>query len=101
MWGLIILLLAIVLVILWINKYQNKYQSFQGNLFNFIVVSTLLFLVVSIGYVYLSGDFELKSFEDFLFFGKSYLSWLGNFFGNTKNIVGYTVKQDWGGNLTG
>lgn len=97
----IILIFAIIVVIFFINGYQNKYQSFQGMVFNMLVVILLIFLLVSVFFVYQNSDVDLTSFQGFVDFGKVYFSWLGNSFKNMGNAVGYVINQDWRGNVTG
>ena len=97
----ILLILGVILIVFFVNSYQNKYQSFQGVVFNTIVVILLLFFLISITYVYRSNDVELTSFKGITNFSKVYFSWLGSIFRTTGNVVGYTVEQDWGGNYTG
>ena len=98
--GILFLIFVIVAVIFLVNSYQNKYQSFQGVVFNVIVVIFLLFLVFSSIYVYKNYDTNLTSFEGVVNFAKIYFVWVGHFFSNAGNSVGYVVKQDWGGNIT-
>lgn len=98
--GLILLVVAVVGLIFFFNNYQNKYQSLQGGIFNFIIVVTLAFLVLSVSYVYLSNDVSLNSFENVVDFGGVYFSWLGGLFDNFKSITGYAIDQDWSANVT-
>ncbi len=96
----IIWIIGVVLVFYLINKYQNRYQSFQGGLFNLIVIGLLLFFVFTAAYVYLTTKSNFGSFGEVVSFAKIYFSWLGNFMTGTKNVVGYVVEQDWGVNST-
>jgi len=98
--GIVIGILVVVVLIFLFNGYQNKWQSFHGSLFNIIVIGLLLFLFFSALYVYDNKNVEIKNVQDFVGFGKIYLNWFANFFGNVKGIAGYAVKQDWEGNST-
>ena len=91
----------IIAVIYLFNSYQNKYQNFQGVLFNFVIIMLLVFLLFTVSYVYSNTNPDLSNFSGVVNFIKVYFSWLGSFFGNTKNIAGYATKQNWVGNLTG
>lgn len=100
MLGFIAIVLIIVVLVLLINGYQNKFQSFHGKLFNFVVVITLLFLVLSAGYVYMKADIDINEVGDIVKLVKLYFSWLSSFFDNTRTVTGYVINQDWGGNLS-
>jgi len=92
---------VIVAIIYFFNSYQNKYQSFQGVLFNTILITLILFLLFGVGYVYKKTSPNFTDFEGFIGFFKSYVVWLKSFFGNLGNVAGYTVKQNWALNSTG
>lgn len=93
-------IIVVVVVFYLINKYQNRYQSFQGNIFNFVVIGLLLFFVFTASYVYINSASDLTSFKGVSDFLKLYFTWLGGFLNGTKDVVGYAVKQDWGLNST-
>lgn len=99
MWFVIVTLIVIAAILIF-NMYQNKYQSAQGTIFNVVVTCFVLFLALSMGYVYFKGDVSVRSFNEVVVFGKLYFSWLGHFFGNIKGITGYVIKMDWAGNVT-
>lgn len=102
MLGLVIGVFIVLALIFLINGYQNKYQSFQGTVFNFIIVVMLLFLVLSVGYVYLGFEGDISTFAGFLSFFKLYFAWVADLVKNLGNITGYVVQQDWGAiNSTG
>lgn len=98
---LIFVLLGVLAIVFFVNKYQNSYQSMQGNVFNLVVVFLLVFLVLSLGYVYLKTDFNLTSFNGFLGFFKAYFAWILGLADNFNNVAGYAVKQNWSLNSTG
>jgi len=97
---IILVLFGVVVVVFLINSYQNKYQSFQGVIFNVIIIALLLFLLVTFSYVYRTSKPDLTSFNGVVGFFKIYLSWVGGFFQNTGNIAGYVIKQNWTPNST-
>jgi len=84
-----------VLLVFFVNKYQNRYQSFQGSLFNGIVIALLVFILASGIYLYLNTDYDLTTYQGILSILKTYSIWLGSIFDNFRGIVGYAVKQDW------
>ena len=92
---LIIIGVIVILGILFINGSQNKYQSFQGTVFNFLIVGLLIFLVVSVGYVYSKNEIEIDSFNDATAFFKIYYAWIANIFSNFGKVTGYAIQQDW------
>lgn len=98
--GIIFWVIVILVVFYFFNKYQNKYQSFQGNVFNLIIIGFLLFFAGTGIYVYLKVRPDLGSFNGSLAFFKLYFSWLGQFFTGTRDVVGYAVSHDWGVNST-
>ena len=98
--ALVIAIFLVVFLIYFFNSYQNKYQSFQGMVFNILIVSLIVFLLVSIGYVYTQSNPQIGSFDDALGFARVYFVWVGGFFGQVGHSVGYVVKQDWGANIT-
>lgn len=100
MLNLVLIVFVIVAIIYLFNSYQNKYQSFQGVIFNLLVVSLLIFLLFSVSFVYTKTNPELTSFGGFVSFVKVYFSWVLGFFSNVGDISGYVVKQNWEGNLT-
>lgn len=95
--GMIILILVIILAIFLFNSYQNKYQSFQGGIFNVLVIGLLFFFLLSAVYVYKTKDVSLNNFSGILGFSKVYLSWISGFFKSVGHIIGYAIKQSWGG----
>lgn len=100
MWVFLLGLALVLIVVFLFNSYQNKYQSFQGNLFNFAVVFLLVFLILTIGSAYISSNFDLFSFKGLVGFFKFYLVWLGNFFSKGVSVAGYFIKQEWSLNVT-
>lgn len=98
---IVILVFALIAVIFLVNKYQNRYQSFQGMVFNTIIVILLIFFLFTTAYVYRNTDANLTSFEGIISFVKVYFSWIGSFIKNIGHIAGNVISQDWGGNFAG
>ena len=95
---IVFLILAVIIIIFLVNSYQNKYQSFQGVVFNILVIVFLFFFLASTIYVYLSSDISIASFGNVIEFGKVYFAWIIGFFKTIGNIAGYVIKQNWGVN---
>jgi len=100
MWLVLIGVALVLALIFFFNSYQNKYQNLQGNLFNFLVMLSLIFLILTLGGAYLASDFNLLSFEGIVGFFKFYMVWLGNFFSKGVSVAGYLVRQEWSLNAT-
>jgi hypothetical protein len=98
--GIVILVFGIIAIIFLVNRYQNRYQSFQGTVFNTIIVILLIFFLFTATYVYTNTDSNITSFEGLIDFVKVYFSWTGYFVRNIGHVVGNVVGQDWGANLT-
>jgi hypothetical protein len=55
----------------------------------------MLAIIGSLSYVYLGSNSDVSDFDGLVAFSKVYFSWVGNLFGNTGDIAGYAVKQNW------
>jgi len=95
--GWIILILATVAIIFLVNSYQNKYQSFQGGIFNVLVIALLFFVLISTAYVYKTKDISLNSFSGFVDFSKIYFAWIFGLFKTVGHVIGYAIQQSWSG----
>ena len=98
--GIIIFVIVVIAVIMFFNSYQNKYQSMQGKIFNFLVIGLLAFVLISGLYVYATFGTKISNFESFVSFTKFYFNWVQGVFSNGRNVVGYAVQQDWAVNNT-
>lgn len=96
----ILVIFAVVAIVYFINSYQNKYQSFQGVVFNSIIVSTLVFFVFTVSFVYIKNKPDLTNFREIIGFFKLYFFWVVNLLNNTGDIAGYVIKQNWIPNST-
>ena len=88
-------LFVLVACIYFVNSYQNKYQSFQGNVFNTLAVAFIVFVLGSVGYVYASSKTNVSNLEGIIQFFKLYYNWFILFIKNTGRVAGYVVKQNW------
>ena len=55
-----------------------------------------IFLVISIGYVYVSSDAKVGNVGEFFDFVGVYFSWLGSTFNNVLTITTQAINTDWG-----
>lgn len=95
--SLVFFVIALVVILAVVFKSQN----FYGNIGNSFLAILVIIFIITLGYVYLTNSTDITSFEGVVDFFKLYLSWLGSLFTNTKEVVGYAIKQDWlSNNLT-
>ncbi len=97
---MVLFLIIIALFVIVVLVYLYRSQAIHGPVINFLLAALLLFVVVSVGYVYIKSNVEISSLDGIVALTKIYLHWLGGLFKNTGNIAGYVVKQDWGLNST-
>lgn len=95
-----ILIIGVIVALVALVIFLNKYQNFSGNFFNFIMISLIISVVLSGVYVYYGSDIDLTTFKGIVSFGRLYVSWLFGLFRNTGRIVGYAVQQDWAVNAS-
>src|SRR3989338_4092361 len=96
MMGWVVLGILLLIVIIFIFKYQNYQASFA----NFTIGAIIIFLIVSVGYVYIVSNVDLTSFDGIVDFGRAYSLWLGGIFKNIGRTIGYAVNKAWGVNAT-
>tara|TARA_Y100000310_G_C20447790_1_gene699256 strand:- start:278 stop:583 length:306 start_codon:yes stop_codon:yes gene_type:complete len=77
-----------------------KFVDVRHRIKFYLVTILLTFGILSTGYVYLTNDIQLNSFEGWLSAGKLYLSFISALGNNLIKISGYAVQQDWGVNVT-
>lgn len=95
-----LLLIVIVVFVIVVLVYLYRSQAIHGPVINFLIAALLLFVVLSLGYVYLNSDVDISNLDGWVELSKSYFHWLGALLKNTGNIAGYAVKQEWGINST-
>ncbi len=77
-----------------------KFTDVKHRIKFYLVTILLMFGILSTGYVYLTNDVQLGSFEGWLSAGKLYLNFISAFGENIVKISGYAVQQDWKINMT-
>ena len=93
--GWIFLVIVVGMIIITVSLVQKK-QAIATK----IALALSIFLVISVGYVYISSGTSIGSFNDFVDFVSVYFSWLGSVFGNLKAITTNAVSLEWGSNNT-
>ena len=68
-----------------------KKQAIATKLAFFLFV----FIILTVGYVYMSYNTEIKSVKDVFDFGGVYFSWIGSSFHNFKSVTGEVTQKDW------
>jgi hypothetical protein len=86
-----IIIAFIVIAVYFITSLANKKQAIALKL----LLVLFFFFMVTIGYVWVSKDVDLTSFDGIVRAVQIYLSWLGHIFVNAKSTAGYVVHQDW------
>jgi hypothetical protein len=77
-----------------------KFTDVKHRIKFYLVTILLTFGILSTGYVYLTNDIQLNTFDGWLSAGKAYFNFLAAFGDNLIKISGYAVQQDWGANVT-
>jgi len=54
-----------------------------------------IFLVASVGYVYVASDSQINGLKGFFDFMGVYFSWIGTFFENVRTITANAIKLNW------
>ena len=65
-----------------------------------VVKIVSIFLVLSIGYVFIVNHVKLNSFSSIVDGTKIYFNWLLSFFNKAAQVTSYAVKQNWTANTT-
>ncbi|MFH1325555.1 MAG: hypothetical protein ABIH49_02170 [archaeon] len=87
------ILIAIVVLIVMISlSIITKKQAFAVRLF----IVLFVFLMGSLGYVYVVSDANINDFSDMTDFSRVYFSWIGSAFENMKVLTSDAINMDWG-----
>ena len=93
-------LLYVLGFVILIGLVLIKFTDVKHRIKFYLVTIILTFGILSTGYVYLTNDIQLNSFEGWLSAGKLYLNFITAFGDNLIKISGYAVQQDWKINIT-
>ena len=87
-WFMFVVIILIVYVVL---KVVLKKQAVATRLALYLFVMVML----TVGYVYMSSDSEIKTVKDVFNFGGVYFSWIGSVFHNFRSLTANAVQEDW------
>jgi len=86
----------VVIIVLAVIALVKKRQSMATG----VVTMVSIFIVVSIGYVFIVNHVQLTSMSSVIDGTEIYLNWLTTLFNNAVDITSYAVKLDWTKNST-
>ncbi len=82
---------VIILIMFLLIQVVMKKQAIATKLALFLFV----FIILTVGHVYMSSGIEVKSVKGVFDFGGAYFSWMGSFFHNVKSVTGDVTQKDW------
>jgi glucan phosphoethanolaminetransferase (alkaline phosphatase superfamily) len=86
----------VVAVIFFVVALVQKRQSMATG----VVKTVSVFLVLSVGYIFIANHVQLDSMSSIIEGFKIYMSWLGSAFDKAIDVTSYAVKQNWTANST-
>ena len=89
-----------ILVAIIVGFILVKSTDLKHRLTFFLIAGLAVFLGLSLGYVFLTNEFDLTSFSGWLNVGRVYMSGLGAFADNLAKVSGFAIRQDWAINIT-
>ncbi len=92
-WVVVVLMIAVVVVVVALVK---KRQSMATG----VVKMAVIFIVLSIGYIFIINHVQLTSLSSIMDGTKIYFNWMTSFFNKAVDVTTYAVKQDWIKNTT-
>lgn len=92
-WVVVGILVAVVFFVVALVK---KRQSMATG----VVKIASIFIVLSIGYIFVINHIQLNSINSIIDGTKIYFNWLLSFFGKAADVAGYAIKQNWTTNST-
>ncbi|MCX6748231.1 MAG: hypothetical protein NT076_01355 [Candidatus Pacearchaeota archaeon] len=91
-----IILVCLVIVIFFVMKMRHM----GHRTYILILLLFLVFTYATVSGVIKKNNIDVTNFSGMVTAGKLYFNWLGQIFGNVKDISGDVVKMDWVGNST-
>jgi uncharacterized membrane protein len=91
--GMALLITLILVVAVWVII---EIKRMKHKIFAIVLIIAILFVYLSVVYVFKGHDIDLGSISGMVDASKLYLSWLGGVFGNMKSITTNAIKLDWG-----
>ncbi|MEK6912906.1 MAG: hypothetical protein AABX26_03040 [Nanoarchaeota archaeon] len=86
-----LMFIVIILIVYLVLKVVLKKQAVATRLALYLFVMVML----TVGYVYMSSDSEIKTVKDVFNFGGVYFSWIGSVFHNFRSLTANAVQEDW------
>ncbi|MEK6741577.1 MAG: hypothetical protein AABX68_00100 [Nanoarchaeota archaeon] len=86
-----LMFIVIILIVYLVLKVVLKKQAVATRLALYLFVIIML----TVGYVYMSSDSEIKTVKDVFNFGGVYFSWIGSVFHNFRSLTANAVQEDW------
>lgn len=82
---------GIILIVVIVMKVSSAKQEWAIR----IVMFLFIFIMLTVGYVYVTDNPKIDGPSSIVDFAKTYFIWLGSAFGNVKETTGYFSQQDW------
>lgn len=96
--GVALLVVAVLVIGIWV---VIEVKRIKHKLFAMFLIGLILFLYISMVFVFKGQDIDYKTVSGVGYAAKLYMSWLGSVAGNFKSMTSHAVKMDWSGNETG
>jgi len=87
-----IIIIAIIVVVALVKKRQAMATG--------VVTIFSIFIVISLGYVFITHNIQLNSIGSLVDGTKIYLNWMWSFFDKAYDVTSYAIKMDWASNST-
>lgn len=94
MWTVIVVLVILAILCVWLF---GEFKRTRHKFVSVLIILLIVFLALSITYVFSNKDVDYKTVPGLLSATKVYFSWLGSAFGNVKMITSNAVNMDWKG----
>ena len=87
-----IVILVIIVVVALVKKRQSMATG--------VVTMVSIFIVLSVGYVFIVNNVQLNSLSSMVEGIEIYLNWVASIFDKAVDITSYVIKMDWKANST-
>ena len=92
-WVVVVILVGVVFMVV---ALVQKRQSMATGVVKIVAV----FIVLSVGYIFIINQVQVKYISSIIDGTKIYFNWLLSFFGKAADVTSYAIKQDWTKNVT-
>lgn len=97
MWSVIIVVLVLLILAIWLF---GEFKRSSHKVVSVLIILSILFLVLSITFVFSNKQVDYKTVPGLFSAGKVYFSWLGSALVNVKTITSNAIHMNWKGNET-